>query len=600
MQSPKFPIKQSDIKEVINVSRLKSRWKEKVRDAMRTQPIPDPVEHLDFHITLDGSCTSIAADVCSGTYIPHTPIRLLAEKSKGLCRQLVIPTVKDALILQTLSDALWGELKTKAPSSKAYYAPNDHGFSKQIHGVTDEYGPIKVWLKFQETIFNFTKTYKYIVVTDIANYYDFISYDHLRHILADLSIAREHSLDLLIFTLSHMLWQPDYMPRVQIGLPQMNLDGARLLAHCFLFDIDKLLESTPFVDFTRYMDDIDIGVDTISAAKQVLRDLDLALQTRQIRLNSGKTKILDEEKALRHFCIRENALLDSFELHIERRRKLMLSTRFSKMMLTKSISVGLDRSLFAEGNGEKILKRCINFARGYHAEITNKDVSKVMFLWPTSRETMLRWWQHSDQPINGPALISDFVSSGEIVDDITYIYIATALVNANLPASVMTDMLIKEICDHFDSKKKWGLYASLWIYSKYGTDSQLLRLIDKHHNIWSTTEPLSRLVAGLYPRMINTNSFTTFEAIVKKLTNPWLRTVSDFHKSLSTKVEGYTSVAKFIEAQNPSLPNKISHSKFLMLLSLSYNQEIAPTAISKLKAIHSFALKDSYYALLLG
>jgi hypothetical protein len=37
------------------------------------------------------------------------------------------------------------------------------------------------------------------------------------------------------------------------------------------------------------MDDIDIGVETIAEAKHTLRSVDLVLQTRQVRLNSGKT-----------------------------------------------------------------------------------------------------------------------------------------------------------------------------------------------------------------------------------------------------------------------------------------------------------------------
>src|SRR5205814_6531324 len=132
MQSPKFPIKRLDIEEVINPGRLRSRWIQKVRDSLRHQPIPDPVEHLDFHVRLDGICRSIAAEVAAGRYIPRPPVRFLSEKSKGLCRQIVVPSSKDALVLQTLSDALWAELKEKSPSKNAYYAPNDNRFSRAI------------------------------------------------------------------------------------------------------------------------------------------------------------------------------------------------------------------------------------------------------------------------------------------------------------------------------------------------------------------------------------------------------------------------------------------------------------------------------------
>ena len=121
MLSPKFRLKRREIEEVINVQRLKATWRGKVRDAMRRQAIPDPLEHLDFHVALEAQCTAIHAEVCSGRYVPQAPYRLLSEKSKGLCRQLVVPTVKDALVLQTLSDALWGDVKGKAPSSNAFF-----------------------------------------------------------------------------------------------------------------------------------------------------------------------------------------------------------------------------------------------------------------------------------------------------------------------------------------------------------------------------------------------------------------------------------------------------------------------------------------------
>lgn len=206
MYSPKFPLKIEDLRKVIGATRLKIVWKTQVRDAMRKQPIPDPLENLDFHVRLDANCAAIEAEICSASYAPRQPLRFLAEKSKGLCRQLVVPTAKDALVLQALSITIWNEIKLQARSKKSFYAPADHGFSKAIKGHTAEYGSLSAWLAFQQTIFGFASTKNFLVVTDIANYYDFISYEHLRNILASLSVVKEHALDLLIYTLSSMLW----------------------------------------------------------------------------------------------------------------------------------------------------------------------------------------------------------------------------------------------------------------------------------------------------------------------------------------------------------------------------------------------------------
>ena len=112
---------------------------------------------------------------------------------------------------------------------------------------------------------------------------DGISYIHLRNVISGILHAEEPVLDMLIYVLSNLLWQPDYMPRVEIGLPQINLDAPRLLAHCFLYELDEYLASDHSRDFVRYMDDINVGIDSIAEAKGVLRSIDLVLQTKQIR-----------------------------------------------------------------------------------------------------------------------------------------------------------------------------------------------------------------------------------------------------------------------------------------------------------------------------
>jgi hypothetical protein len=598
MHSPKFPIKAKSLRTVVNVSRLKSTWKVKVRDAMRRQPIPDSIEYLDFHIRLEAICTTIEAEVLTAAYIPNNPIRFLSEKSKGLCRQIVIPSAKDALVLQTLSDALWAEIRTKTPTKKSFYAPSDHQFSKVIKGHSIEYGSINAWLAFQEAIFGFAKSKKFIVVTDIANYYDSISYEHLRNILADLSLAREHALDLLVYALSCMLWQPDYMPRVPVGLPQSNLYAPRLLAHSFLFEIDELLSVKSHIDFARYMDDIDIGVDSISEAKEVLRDLDLALQTRQIRLNSGKTKILTEVEASQHFKIRENLLLDKLANKIEARRSVGKSTNRERRKVELGLRAGVRRGSFAFGNGEKIFKRLINFARQVHADIDDELFYSLLADWPGLRLVTLSWWQGRIAPEAKLHLIAQLFSNAVLVDNAAKMDICTALVSARLGNNKFVKDQIAIIVDSLDHTSSWDLYSKLWLLSKYGSRTELMNLIERSVSYWVAQEHLSRLVAGIFPRFVTSSLQSKFEAIVRRAGNSWSASVLEFHRELSNGTIGYTATKNFMLAKNNSLPNLISHSKFLMLLSLLNNPDIAPTAAANLKKVHSWGLSDDYYSLL--
>ena len=600
MQSPKFPLKRKDIQKVINVARLKSRWKVKVRDSMRRKSIPDPIENLDFHKNLDAACLSIETEVITGIYIPQPPARFLSEKSKGLCRQLVIPAVRDALILQTLSDDLWVELRTKSPSQNSFYAPEDHGFSKAIAAEDDGYGSFAMWLNFQETILGFTNTHKFIVVTDIANYYDCISYEHLRNILADTGSPREHILDILIYTLSHLLWQPDYMPKVAVGLPQMNLDAPRLLAHCFLFEIDRLLEEQFGVDFARFMDDIDIGVDSIAEAKTVLRDLDLSLQTRQVRLNSGKTNILTATEAKKHFRIRENAFLGRLENSIKGKIVTGSSLARERNFISKAIKIGLYKGLFNGGNGSKILKRLIGCARIYGAYIDNVSFESILLHWPQLRQTILQWWQNYSSEALKLQIIVDVMSNSVIVDDASLIDTAVALVNARLPASLATQLRIEQFYSQIHENRPWHLYAKIWILSKYGSPQALFKCIDSNFSIWASHEYLTRLVSGMHPILQNHPLFATYNGMLRKAGDRWSATVLNFHHELSTTIIGYTSISPFLLSPNPAFPNRITHAKFLMICSALNNPMIAPTAVTILKSKHVFALQDPYYKIILN
>jgi hypothetical protein len=120
MRSPRFVLRETEIKPVFAASRLRHTWKTKVRAKMRTHFLPDPIEHLDFHVNLTQNCAQLERRVCRGEYLPEPAHRILMEKSKGLCRQLVIPNVRDALVLQCLSDALYADIKGKAPSKRAF------------------------------------------------------------------------------------------------------------------------------------------------------------------------------------------------------------------------------------------------------------------------------------------------------------------------------------------------------------------------------------------------------------------------------------------------------------------------------------------------
>lgn len=525
------------------------------------------------------------------------PTRFLLEKSKGLCRQIVIPTVKDALILQALSDALWAEIKKKAPSKNAYYAPGDQKFSNMHRGHEADYGPTDPWLSFQEAIFGFAEEREYVVVTDIANYYDFISYEHLRNVLSSLSLVNESALDLLIYSLSFMLWQPDYMPRVSVGLPQINLDAPRLLAHCFLFEIDRLITAKPGVEFARFMDDMDIGVDDLPTAKGLVRDLDLALQTRQVRLNSGKTKILDHAQATRHFEIYENRILDKLSEEINTRRKNEKSISKQRKEIIELLDTWEQSGIFDDGNGEKILKRLINLARISRTEIKPEQFHQILQTRPSLRGTVLNWWQHSLHPGGNIKRIADFMESGIIVDHAALMEVANSLVACRLPNNGDVTAAIDRVILALDPRDPWGFYAAIWVGSKHKASEYLMEMIESHGTIWQMHEHTARLAAGLVPLMDDGEQRAKLQNIIRRSGISGAQSVLTFHEKLLDGSAGISAVGKFLLAQNPSMPNLLSHSKFLMICSVLQNQSCGSAVKARLRSAHSRALTDEFYSL---
>lgn len=303
MRSPKFSFIAEELDPVFSHSALKAEWKKRVRAHIRKQLLMDGIEYRDYNIDINRIIEKLRHDILTGSYQPNHAKRYLVEKSRGLCRQMTLVHPRDLLVLERLSRTMYFEIKNKAPSKSAYFEPDDGNFKKGFSSYDFQYGSYASWQRFQKAVFGFSRENKYLVVTDVANFYDFINFQHLRNIVSSLADIRESILDLLIYLLNRLTWVPDFMPLSQVGMPQIETTATRVLANAMLYEVDNVAESTAARNYARFMDDIDIGVNAIFAAKRIIRDIDLTLQARQLRLNASKTRILSAREAHSHFCI---------------------------------------------------------------------------------------------------------------------------------------------------------------------------------------------------------------------------------------------------------------------------------------------------------
>ncbi len=519
------------------------------------------------------------------------------EKSKGLCRQIALPDPSDALVLQVLSNRLWHQIAPKAPTDTAFFAPQDQPFAKR-NVVNEEddwgYGPIASWLDFQKEILKFSKKRKYIVVTDIANYYDFIIHQFLRSILSDYGLEKEHSLDLLLFILDAMLWRPDYMPNFGIGLPQMDFDAPHLLAHTHLFEIDDLFGDDPNADYARYMDDIDFGVDTLAKAKSVLRDLDLALQTRNLRVNSGKTKILTAAEAEVHFKVFENAFIDKLKARIEQRSTSVLWVSFYGRLAIRILQSTTARETFSNGNGSKLIKRLLSIAKDTKTPLPDDVFGWLLRDHPGLRRELFAAWSKAGVTKNQIDRLIEFLRSGEAVDDMVFILSINAMAHTRFGRR-FTNAQFSALRLLLKGDEPSLLYSRLLFVSRFDTYSLLLNEISQTVPIWSRQKFLSRQVAGFAPLFFGTAAWDKYQALVRRWSGDDGMSVFEFHEKLRTDPATVKGVNAFLKAPNPSSGTSLTHAKSLMILSVIQNDKLTKLQRAVLVGQHSTMMSDAYY-----
>lgn len=500
MQTPRFPIIAAELNFVLSAASFSKVWKSNVRQRLKSWPLRDPIDHFDFHINLSQNTTNLATRIQDARYQPSPHKRHLEEKSKGLCRQIVSPAVDDCLVLQVLSDYLYREIKDAQPTQKAYFEPDDGAFNKKFEQIAaSPYGSIRAWIEFQARLFEFTKEYEFIVVTDVANYYDFIKYDQLRNVISGITGKSESTLDLLIFVLSGLCWQPDYMPRQLTGLPQIDLDAPRLLAHCFLFDVDRFILERAKLDHVRFMDDIDVGANSIAEAKKVLRDIDLIVQSRQVRLNSGKTKILRSAEAFQHFRVKENHVLSKWQKHLDWKVSNGLSLKPDRDRLVKIVALGLAKGRFDDGNGDKILKRLLTTATKIGAEVRLKDIESIVRLRPGVRSAGLRHFGMRTLGLADVRMLHRCVMSDAFIDDLALFSVTRLLLESRVRHDVRVKKLVREICDKVFDYSEYGIFLAQRLSAKFLTPGQTVHFTGARRKVWVPDPVLGRQMAAVLP-----------------------------------------------------------------------------------------------------
>lgn len=513
----------TDLDAVFSVPLMTRAWKEHVRPGLRRQPLADLHDFLDVHRNLAPYLRALRSEVLAGQYRPQQPEVTLLEKGNGIPRRLSLPAPADAILLQTIVTRLEAAVSRSQPHPNAYYARSHAPPGPEAVDGTFAYAWWMLWPQFQQRIWQFASSYPYVVVTDLASYFDCIPLGSLRNRVASFDAFSHSVLDFLFFLLDAFTWRPFYMPASGVGLPQINFDAPRLLAHAYLFPIDRELQARTGGDFVRWMDDINCGVQSQDAARELLRGLEIVLNSLGVRLNSAKTRILEAQAALRHFWVTENRSLTilsnlamiavpgsvSWTAHLDRARRQY--RRFRKA----------DRI----GHWDKVAKRYLTLFGQFGCGDVEKDVPRLLADHPGLRDAIFRYYSRLGPSPRRLRHIRDFLRSGRCLDDASLFGAVRTLVawrgqingwrRTEILALVDTVKTLGFETPGGGPLTATGVSSGIWLSAKYGTSADLAAFLRASKGVWTRSAWAARQAAAVSPLLSVADNSWVREAIVQ-------------------------------------------------------------------------------------
>ena len=216
----------------------------------------------------------LQASLLKGSYLPQGVRGVRIPKPKGGYRQLGIPTVKDRLVQQAISQVL----------SKRY----EPIFSEHSYGFRPGRNAHKALLKAGGYV---AEGYKYVIDLDLEKFFDKVNHDRLMWKLGT-RIGDKRVLSLVGKFLRSGIMQDGLMSQRLQGTPQGS-PLSPLLSNIVLDELDKELESRGH-RFVRYADDQIILVRSSEAARRVERSITDYIENRMaLKVNQEKSRICE-------------------------------------------------------------------------------------------------------------------------------------------------------------------------------------------------------------------------------------------------------------------------------------------------------------------
>jgi hypothetical protein len=494
-------LRKGSLSKLFGKKEVSAIWRKIVRGQLRTLDFKDLYDHYDFNYNIEERATAIRNEILNGTYRVSLPLIYRLEKKYGVCRHIVIPQPIDALVLQVLVECVADQIIKHQPSDNAFYSRDKHNVGKPHEAADYGLSFRKQWKKLQKEIYRFNDEKKLLIVTDLSNYYDSISINELKKVFLGYVDNNEVLVDVLFRVIEEISWKPDYLPYSGRGLPTSNLEAIRLLAHSFLFEIDEVLKQRTNNSFTRWMDDIVIGVDERKEAIEIISSVSDMLKSRGLALNLSKTAIYDSKEAYYHFQINENKYLDSLEQVTKDDPDYNQITTELKKNFKKHLK---DQS---PKYWDKIAKRYITAFGKLESTKLLTEITKIYLNYPGLRPNLLIYLSKIGYKKQTAKKVEEILSAMDIFDDISLYQICVLITSWEVLINNDTKDFLSRIDNHlveasFKNKNPADFYSVLWFKVKYDHPEELLKFIQKYQNLWQSDSFLRRQVTAVMGRLI--------------------------------------------------------------------------------------------------
>jgi hypothetical protein len=193
-------------------------------------------------------------------------------------------------------------------------------------------------------------------------------------------------------------------------------------------------------------------------------------------------------------------------------------------------------------------------------------------------------------------IVENFICAPIIIDDAALLDGAYAINECVVRQDFGAEVAVERVVAKIANKGAAGLYASLWLFSKHAEAQRILEFLRETFDRWRADSDIGRLVGGLWPIMRGVGLSEQLDKLIRRARNAGALATMGFHESLIHDTKTVAASRSFLKNPNPSKPLRITHAKFLLLLSLLQNDSLPEREKASYINIHHGAWRDIFYS----